>query len=149
MTCSSCCVPSAQGEAARGLQVSYRSYWTRMILSTLHTHGHNLSIKEISERTAIRTDDIVTTLQSLSLIKYWKGDHLIAVNSKQVRLRVPCIDRGAWEGCHNLCARFCALCLWAVLLRPAGVQGRRSRAKTCPVGFMRWQKVLHMCCQAD
>ena len=56
-----------------------------MILNTLHTHGHNLSIKDISDRTAIRTDDIVTTLQSLSLIKYWKGDHLIAVNSKQVR----------------------------------------------------------------
>ena len=68
-------------------QVSYRSYWTRMILHTLHTHGHNLSIKEISDRTAIRTDDIVTTLQSLSLIKYWKGDHIIAVNSKQVSLR--------------------------------------------------------------
>ena len=57
-----------------------------MILHTLHTHGHNLSIKEISERTAIRTDDIVTTLQSLSLIKYWKGDHIIAVNSKQASL---------------------------------------------------------------
>ena len=68
------------------VQVSYRSYWTRMILHTLHTHGHNLSIKEISERTAIRTDDIVTTLQSLSLIKYWKGDHIIAVNSKQASL---------------------------------------------------------------
>ena len=60
-----------------------------MILHTLHTHGHNLSIKEISERTAIRTDDIVTTLQSLSLIKYWKGDHIIAVNSKQASPNAP------------------------------------------------------------
>ena len=31
---------------------------------------------------AIKTDDIVSTLQALKLIKYWKGQHMISVSSK-------------------------------------------------------------------
>lgn len=29
-------------------------------------------------------DDVVKTLESLSLIKYWKGDHIISVTQKIV-----------------------------------------------------------------
>jgi hypothetical protein len=43
-----------------------------------------MSIKDIAERTAIRTDDVVKTLESLSLIKYWKGDHIISVTQRIV-----------------------------------------------------------------
>jgi GNAT superfamily N-acetyltransferase len=64
--------------------VSYRSYWTRVILEALRDHKGNMSIKDISERTAIRTDDVVKTLESLSLIKYWKGDHIISVTQRIV-----------------------------------------------------------------
>ncbi|KAK9824356.1 hypothetical protein WJX72_009663 [[Myrmecia] bisecta] len=63
-------------------QVSYRSYWTRVVLDVLREHKGNLSIKDISEMTAIRTDDIVKTLESLNLIKYWKGDHIISVTPR-------------------------------------------------------------------
>ena len=31
---------------------------------------------------AIKTDDIVSTLQALKLIKYWKGQHMISVSSR-------------------------------------------------------------------
>ena len=119
-------------------QVSYRSYWTREILEVLKDHKASLSIKDISDKTAIRTggwlggpgdwrervaadvgagaggrarclhvpvgrrtpwceyklkcpctasppaDDVVKTLESLSLIKYWKGDHIISVTHKIV-----------------------------------------------------------------
>lgn len=37
------------------LQVSYRSYWTREILEVLRDHKATLSIKDISDKTAIRT----------------------------------------------------------------------------------------------
>jgi histone acetyltransferase MYST1 len=63
-------------------QVSYRSYWMRVVLDVLREHKGNLSIKDISELTAIRTDDIVRTLESLNLIKYWKGDHIISVTTR-------------------------------------------------------------------
>lgn len=39
------------------LQVSYRSYWTREILEVLREHKASLSIKDISEKTAIRTGE--------------------------------------------------------------------------------------------
>eukprot|EP00887_Chlorella_sp_A99_P002745 scaffold6.g2745.t1 len=73
--------------------VSYRSYWTRVILEALRDHKSQMSIKaragcggrgrvDISELTAIRTDDVVKTLEGLGLIKYWKGDHIISVTQK-------------------------------------------------------------------
>ncbi|BBM97999.1 histone acetyltransferase MYST1 [Marchantia polymorpha subsp. ruderalis] len=65
-------------------QVSFRSYWTRVLLEILRDHRGNLSIKDLSAMTAIRNDDIITTLQSLNLIKYWKGQHIISVSAKIV-----------------------------------------------------------------
>ncbi|KAG7278739.1 hypothetical protein CRUP_008351 [Coryphaenoides rupestris] len=40
--------------------ISYRSYW-----------------KEISQETAVNPVDIVSTLQALQMLKYWKGKHLV------------------------------------------------------------------------
>lgn len=36
-----------------------------------------MSIKELSDLTAFKTDDIISTLQHLSLIQYQKGQHVI------------------------------------------------------------------------
>jgi len=33
---------------------------------------------------AIKTEDIISTLQSLNLIKYWKGQHVICVTPKLI-----------------------------------------------------------------
>ena len=65
-------------------QLSFRSYWTAVLLHTLSEHRGNLSIRDISLMTAIKTDDIISTLQSLNLIKYWKGQHVISVSPKIV-----------------------------------------------------------------
>ena len=51
--------------------VSYRSYWAYAILRALLArarHG-SISIKALSDETAIRTDDVLSTLQALNLIK--------------------------------------------------------------------------------
>eukprot|EP00249_Psilotum_nudum_P004866 c18351_g1_i1 orf=345-1550(+) len=62
--------------------VSFKSYWSRMLLEALRDHGANLSIKDLSSMTAIRNDDIINTLQSLNLIRYYKGQHIISVSAK-------------------------------------------------------------------
>ena len=64
--------------------LSFRSYWTTVLLEILRKHRGNLSIKDISEMTAIKTEDIISTLQSLNLIKYWKGQHIISVTPKVI-----------------------------------------------------------------
>ena len=38
--------------------VSYRSYWVYALLEILHKHRGSISVQELSERTAFRTDDI-------------------------------------------------------------------------------------------
>ncbi|KAJ8318819.1 hypothetical protein KUTeg_003910 [Tegillarca granosa] len=45
-------------------KLSYRSYW--------------------SEMTSITQNDIISTLQSLNMVKYWKGQHVICVTPKLV-----------------------------------------------------------------
>ena len=43
----------------------------------LKVHQGTISIKELSEMTAIKVDDVVSTLQHLNLIQYQKGQHVI------------------------------------------------------------------------
>ncbi|XP_017570949.1 histone acetyltransferase KAT7a isoform X1 [Pygocentrus nattereri] len=58
--------------------ISYRSYWKDVLLRYLHNfQGKEISIKEISQETAVNPVDIVSTLQSLQMLKYWKGKHLV------------------------------------------------------------------------
>jgi len=63
-------------------ELSYRSYWSQVLLEILQKHHGNISIKEISQRTGIRAEDIVSTLQMHKLIKYWKGQHALSVTPK-------------------------------------------------------------------
>jgi hypothetical protein len=44
-------------------QLSFRSYWTQVLLQALSAHRGNLGIKHISSMTAIKTEDIISTLQ--------------------------------------------------------------------------------------
>ena len=62
--------------------LSYRSYWSQVLLELLRKHRGNISIKEMSQRTSIRTEDIVSTLQNLDMVKYWKGQHILSVTPK-------------------------------------------------------------------
>ncbi|XP_077354795.1 histone acetyltransferase KAT7-like isoform X2 [Festucalex cinctus] len=58
--------------------ISYRSYWKEVLLCYLNNfQGKEISIKEISQETAVNPVDIVSTLQSLQMLKYWKGKHLV------------------------------------------------------------------------
>lgn len=49
--------------------VSYRSYWTRVVLSLLKTREGTISIKELADVTCIKAEDIISTLQHLNLIR--------------------------------------------------------------------------------
>lgn len=58
--------------------ISYRAYWKSVIKHFLDNYqGTAISIREISQATAIQPYDIVSTLQVLGVIKYWKGQHVI------------------------------------------------------------------------
>ncbi|GJQ84084.1 hypothetical protein Trydic_g18506 [Trypoxylus dichotomus] len=55
-----------------------RSYWKDVLLNYLcKTADTQLSVKDISQEMAIHSYDIVSTLQALGMMKYWKGKHII------------------------------------------------------------------------
>lgn len=78
-------------------QVSFRSYWSRVLLEVLRDHGGNLSIKDLSSMTAIRSDDIINTLQSLNLIRYYKGQHIISISAKVIEEHMKSTSKTKWS----------------------------------------------------
>ncbi|CAG9316802.1 KAT8_1 [Blepharisma stoltei] len=65
-------------------RISYKSYWTDTILEVIRDRG-NLTIKEITDITGIANHDVMETLTSLNLVKYWKGQHIMNIaNPKMI-----------------------------------------------------------------
>eukprot|EP00053_Salpingoeca_punica_P018396 m.180082 g.180082 ORF g.180082 m.180082 type:complete len:505 (-) comp17421_c0_seq4:1523-3037(-) len=61
--------------------LSYRSYWSDAILDCLvSNNAKELSLREISEETAIAPTDVVNTLQAKGIIKYWRGKHVLTLD---------------------------------------------------------------------
>ncbi len=62
-------------------KISYRSYWTHVLLSLLSEQSaqDDIQIKGLSDMTGIKTEDIISTLQSLDMVKCWKGQHVVFV----------------------------------------------------------------------
>ncbi|KAH7567833.1 hypothetical protein JRO89_XS07G0161100 [Xanthoceras sorbifolium] len=77
--------------------LSYRGYWTRVLLDILKKHKGNISIKELSDMTAIKAEDILNTLQSLELIQYRKGQHVICADPKVLDRHLKAAGRGGLE----------------------------------------------------
>ena len=63
--------------------LSYRSYWTQVILQLLQSYK-SLAVREISDKTMFRTEDIISTLQSLNLIRYYEGQHIIDISNVKI-----------------------------------------------------------------
>lgn len=50
----------------------YRSFWAATIASDIKAHPDQLRVRDISLRTAIHPDDVLSTLEWLGLLRYWK-----------------------------------------------------------------------------
>jgi len=67
-------------------RLSYRSYWTRVLLRVLSEHRRPLSVKELSQMTFIKEEDIIYTLESLKMLRYWKGQKIISATPKLIEM---------------------------------------------------------------
>jgi histone acetyltransferase MYST1 len=65
-------------------KITYRSYWAYVILKTIEAKADEVTIMEITKQTGIRVEDITSTLHSLNLIKYWKGQHVLSISQQVV-----------------------------------------------------------------
>lgn len=72
--------------------LSYRSYWSETILEILinlrdpqdPNEKRQISINEIAEMTSIKKEDVISTLQYLNLINYYKGQYIITLTSEVI-----------------------------------------------------------------
>ncbi|XP_070141139.1 histone acetyltransferase MOF-like [Drosophila kikkawai] len=67
-------------------RLSYRSYWAYTLLELMKNRcsPEQTTIKELSEMSGITQEDIIYTLQSMKMIKYWKGQNVICVTAKTI-----------------------------------------------------------------
>jgi len=75
--------------------LGYRSYWSQVLVDLLRAEATAaLSVADISARTMMKTDDIVSTLQVLGVIQYYEGQHVIELrrvaNLKMGSRGLPC-----------------------------------------------------------
>jgi histone acetyltransferase MYST1 len=56
-----------------------------------------LCLQELSDITAIKTEDIISTLQSLELIQYRKGQHVICADPKLLERHLKAAGKGGLE----------------------------------------------------
>jgi len=69
-------------------RLSYHSYWSWVILEILRDFTGIISIKKISQMTSITEDDITATLNSMGMVKYWRGQHVICTTPQLVSLLI-------------------------------------------------------------
>lgn len=60
--------------------LSYRAYWSDVLITLLVEHGKEVTIDDISSMTSMTTTDILHTLKTLNILRYYKGQHIIFIN---------------------------------------------------------------------
>lgn len=76
-----------------------------MLLTTLRDHRGALSLRDISRMTAIKMEDIISTLQALNMIKYWKGQHVVSVSEKALEEQLA-VTKGRGLSANPACLRW-------------------------------------------
>ncbi|GMM30687.1 NuA4 histone acetyltransferase complex catalytic subunit [Martiniozyma asiatica (nom. inval.)] len=63
--------------------LSYRAFWSETIAAYLiESKVSEVSVDEISSMTAMTTTDILHTLQTMNMLRYYKGQHIIAITDQ-------------------------------------------------------------------
>lgn len=66
--------------------LSYRSFWTDIILEKLIDFNGEISVNEISDITSFTTDDIMHTLVAMDVLKYYQGHLIICLSKNNIAL---------------------------------------------------------------
>lgn len=80
--------------------LSYRSYWAQTILEILilqkplcENEKPQMTINEICEMTSIKKEDVISTLQNLNLINYYKGQYIICISDEIVHQHKKAMEK--------------------------------------------------------
>ncbi len=65
-------------------KLSYRSFWAWVLLRLLQPVRGAISVAQLADLAGFAQDDVVSTLQSLNLLRYWKGQHIVCFTPKLI-----------------------------------------------------------------
>eukprot|EP00004_Rigifila_ramosa_P022029 TRINITY_DN5950_c0_g1_i1.p1 TRINITY_DN5950_c0_g1~~TRINITY_DN5950_c0_g1_i1.p1 ORF type:complete len:236 (+),score=65.99 TRINITY_DN5950_c0_g1_i1:436-1143(+) len=67
--------------------LGYRSFWSHALLEFFVTNPQkqSISMRELSQVTSFKTEDILSTLQVMGVIKYARGRHIVCIPPKLVQ----------------------------------------------------------------
>lgn len=82
---------AAAGKALVWIAIDYIIWWY------ISAEVLGIIFQELSDMTAIKADDILSTLQSLDLIQYRKGQHAICADPKVLDRHLKAAGRGGLE----------------------------------------------------
>ena len=70
--------------------ISYRSYWKDILINHMFSliKENSFSVRELSLQSGILQNDIVSTLQSMQILKYWRGNHIILQPTNELKERL-------------------------------------------------------------
>lgn len=67
--------------------LSYRSYWSQAIIEVLRNVNTAVSVQEIADKTNIKIEDIMSTLQHLNVIKHYRGNMCFVLTEELIKVR--------------------------------------------------------------
>lgn len=89
-------------ESTMAISVSFSHFYSRYLIFLFRNASCfiplvNCLIQELSDMTAIKAEDILSTLQSLELIQYRKGQHVICADPKVLDRHLKAAGRGGLD----------------------------------------------------
>ncbi|KDO28571.1 hypothetical protein SPRG_06428 [Saprolegnia parasitica CBS 223.65] len=79
--------------------VSYRSYWTKVLLGILKDYPHELSVMDLTKLTSIKNEDVIATLQYLNIIKYFNGQYVFVLRAETVEEQLHKVTKKGPQVC--------------------------------------------------
>ncbi|OQR92200.1 histone acetyltransferase ESA1 [Thraustotheca clavata] len=80
--------------------VSYRSYWTKVLLGILKDYPQKeLSVMDLTKMTSIKNEDVIATLQYLNIIKYLNGQYVFALSADIVEEQLNKVTKKGPQVC--------------------------------------------------
>ena len=74
-----------------------------MVLFRLFRDRGDIDVEEICRETAIKVEDIISTLQHKDMVKEWKGQHVIHVEKSKVEEYLKRTERSKIRLCKPEC----------------------------------------------
>lgn len=86
------CITEGIIEISTGCQPGMHIDTCCVLTQVLQNHSGTISIQDLSNKTSIKAEDIVATLQHLNLIRYHKGQHVFVAVPKVIEGCAFCND---------------------------------------------------------